>query len=234
MDTSSLENLVQASLDGALSVTERAELARLLLRDPDARRLHHEFLQTDRLLREIPRADSPPGLRADILAARALSSRPVGPGHRQFGRPHYRAAAAVLGGLLIVGIGYLWRDGGAPATDLQGSLDSGAPRDHWSVRSESVEIDASLSGNSQRQRLELDVSTAIPCEVIAHIDPAKTALVGNSGGARLTAANDQVSVRLPAGKRVFALEFSGAAPIRLQLRAGGRLLAEGSLSATDP
>ena len=52
--------------------------------------------------------------------------------------------------------------------------------------------------------------------------------------AELTVASDQVAVHLPTGREAFALDFSGAAPIRLQLRSGGRLLGEGRLSVSDP
>ena len=51
---------------------------------------------------------------------------------------------------------------------------------------------------------------------------------------KLTAASDQVTVQLATGSEVFALDFSGAAPIQLQLRSGGRLLGEGRLSVSDP
>ena len=234
MNTDSLQDLIQADLDGELSATERAALARRLLRDPEAMRLHHDFRMIDSLLREIPGADPPPSLRAAILAAPALSARPGDPVRRQSGPPLFRVAAAVLGGLLIVGIAYLLLDVHAPATGLQGSLRAAAPQDRWSMRAEGVEVEALLRRDDQRLRLELDVSAAIPCEVIAQFDPAKTALVASSGIERVAAANDRVSLQLAAGSRAFALEFSGAAPIRLQLRAGGRLLAEGSLSVVDP
>ena len=234
MNTDSLRDLIQADLDGELSATERAELARLLLRDPEAMRMHHEFRMTDKLLREIPGAEPPPELRAAILAAPALSARPDDPGRRRFGLPRYRIAAAVLGGMLIVGIGFLLLDVHAPATDLQGSLAAAAPQDDWSIRADGVEVDASLRRDDQRLSLGLDVSSAIPCELIAHFDPAKTTFVGNSGAVQPVAANDRVRVPLATGSRVFALEFAGAAPIRLQLRAGGRLLAEERLSAGDP
>jgi anti-sigma factor RsiW len=51
-----LRDLIQADLDGALSAAERAELARLLLQDPEARRLHGQLQRTDQLLRDIPAA----------------------------------------------------------------------------------------------------------------------------------------------------------------------------------
>ena len=47
---------------------------------------------------------------------------------------------------------------------------------------------------------------------------------------QLTAARDRVSIQPAMGRQAVVLEFSGAAPIRLQLRSGGRLLGEGTLA----
>jgi hypothetical protein len=152
-------------------------------------------------------------------------------------------AAAILGGLLIVGISYLLLDGNAPGADLQGSLGAArgpesavpaAPQDHLLMRTESVEVSASLRREGQGLRLEINSSTSIPCEVIARIDPAMTTLVGNPDDVQLTTAGGQVTVQLATGSQAFVLDFSGAAPIHLQLRAGGRLLQEGRLSVSGP
>ena len=88
-------------------------------------------------------------------------------------------AAAILGGLLIVGISYLLLDGNSSRTDLQGSL-AAASQDQLSIRAEGVEVSASLRRDGERLRLELDVSTTMPCEVIARIDPATTTFVGSA------------------------------------------------------
>ncbi len=242
-DTSRIHELIQADLDGELSVTERADLARLLLRDPEARRLHNEFRQTDQLLRDIASAEPPPGMRAAILAGSELSARPVNPRNHQYGWPVYRMAAVILGGLLIVGISYLVRDGDAPGTDLQGSLGPAggarttgliATRDHLSMQAEGVEVSATLRRNGRQLRLEMNTTATIPCEVIASIDPATTTFVGKTGDAQLTDATGQVTVQLAIGSQAFVLDFSGAAPIRLQLRSEGRLLQEGRLSVSGP
>lgn len=232
MNKGHLQELIQADLDGELSVTERADLARLLLRDLEARRLHNEFRKTDQLLHDIAAAEPPSGLRAAILAGSARSVRPGNPGRRQYGLPLNRVAAAILGGLLIVGISYYLRDGNAPATDLQESLV--VPQDHLSMRAEGVEVSASLRRDGQRLRLELNLSTTISCEVIVKTDPATTTLVGDPGDALLYTASDQVTVQLATGNQVFVLDFSGAAPIQLQLRSEARLLGEGRLSVSDP
>jgi anti-sigma factor RsiW len=235
--------MIQADLDGDLGVAERAELARLLLQDPEARRLHGEFWRMDRMLRDVPRAEPPPGLRAAILSGSADSTRAGERKRAQHGQLPYRLAAVVLGGLLIVGVAYLLLDAGAPRTDLQGSLGRadgpesigrGAAEDHLTMRAEGVEVNASLSRNGQGLSLELDLSTQIPCEVVARIDPATTAFLGSRGDAQPNVAGGEVGVQLASGSKVFVLDFAGTAPIELQLRSAGRVLAEGRLSVGDP
>ena len=228
MDKGQLQELIQADLDGELSVAERADLARLLLQDPEARRLHEEFRRTDRLLRDVAAAEPPPGLRAAILAGSTQSVRPGDSGRRQYGLPFYRMAAVILGGLLIVGLSFVLIDAHVPGADLQGSLI--APQGHLSLRAEGAEVSASLRRDGEKLRLELNSSTTIPCEIIARIDPATTTFVGKTGDAALTTASGQVTVAPATGSQAIVLDFSGAAPIQLELRAGGRLLGEGSLS----
>lgn len=243
MDKDQLQALIQADLDGELSVTERAHLARLLLQDPEARRLHDEFRRTDQLLRDIVSVEPPPGMRETILSRSPRSSSQGHSGHGQHGWPGYRVAAVVLGGLLIAGLSYLLIDADMPRTELQGSLGAGvgpdtsgavALQDHLSMRAEGAEVNATLQRSGQGLRLELKLSTTIPCEVIARIDPATTAFVGDPGDAQLDPASGLATVQLATGSQVFELDFSGAGPIQLQLRSGGRLLAEGKLSVSDP
>jgi hypothetical protein len=243
MDKDRLQALIQADLDGELSVTERADLARVLLREPEARRLHDEFRRTDQLLREIVSVEAPPGMRETILSRSAPSASQRHSGHGHQGWPGYRVAAVVLGGLLIMGLSYLLIDAGAPRSGLQGSVGAGmgpdttgdvATQDRLSMRSEGAEVSASLQRSAQGLRLELKLSTTIPCEVVARINPASTTLLGSTGDARLDPVNGEATVQLGTGSRVFVLDFSGAGPIQLQLRSGGRLLAEGSLSVGQP
>jgi anti-sigma factor RsiW len=228
---SQLQELIQADLDGELSATERADLARLLLQDPEARRLQNEFRKTDRLLRDIAAAEPPPDLRAAILVGSAQSVRPDSAGRQQYGWPVYRMAAVIIGGLLIVGVSYLVRDGNAPAKNLQGSLI--ASQDQLSMRAEGAEVNASLKRDGERLRLELNMSTTVPSEIVARIDPAATTLVGSSGDAQLNSADGEITVQPAVGSQSVVLEFSGAAAIQLELRSGGRLLGEGRLSVSD-
>ena len=243
MDRGQLQELIQRELDGELSLTERAELSRLLLQDPAARRLHHEFWRMDQLLREIPAVEPPTGLRAAVLAGRGQSSRLADAGRREDRWPLYRLAAAILGGLLIVGIADLLLDADSPGARLQGSLaasgnpgtsDLAGSRDRLTLRAEGAEASAVLKRDGQKMSLELTIATEIPCELVARIDPGMTTLAGHGGGTQVNAAGDQVTVPLAIGSQALSLNFLGAAPIRLQLRSGGRLLAEGALAASDP
>ena len=237
MDSGRLNKLIQSDLDGALSAAERAELARLLLQDPEARRLHAQFGRLDRLLRDIPLAEPPAGLRAAILAEPAMSPRPDVP-RRAW--PLYGVAAALLGGMAVVGIGYLLSDDGMPAAELQGSVvaadgaGSSASRDHWTFQAEGIEASASLRRAGAGLRLELKLSATRPSEVIAGFDPAATFLVAAPAGVRLDSASGQAVIRSEAGTRIYLLDFSRAAPIELQLRTGGQLLAQRTLSAAAP
>jgi hypothetical protein len=232
MDRNRLQELIQADLDGELSPAERAELARVLLQDHDARRLQQEFRRTHQLLRDIPAAETPHGLRAEILVARGLLASPGESRQRRYNQPFYRVAAVVLAGVLVVGISELLRDSHAPTPNLQGSLRA-ASQDHLSLRAENVEVRASLLRVGPMLRLELSSTSTIASEVVAWIDPASMALVGNSGEAQLSTADGQVTVRLAPGSQFSVLEFSGAAPIHLELRSEGRLLSEGKLSVTE-
>jgi anti-sigma factor RsiW len=242
MERARLQDLIQADLDGELSVAERAGLARLLLRDPQARSLHDDFRQTDRLLRDIPAAEPPAGLRAAILARSELSPRAGSTGRRAYDRPLFRMAAAVLGGLLIVGIAYLLRDGSGAGTELQGSLGRAGSRmagpaasqDRLSMRAAGAAPAASLRRVGQTLRLDLGLAATIPCEIVASVDPSTTTLVGSSGDAQLSLAQGQVTIDADVGRRDLVLDFAGTAPVRLELRSSGRLLAEGSLSVSDP
>ena len=232
MDRKRLQELIQRDLDGELSHAERAELARVLLQDHDARRLQHEFRRTHDLLRGIPAAEAPSGLRTEILAAREQVSRPAAPAERKYNPMFYRMAAVILAGVLVVGISEILRDKNSPPSNLQGSMQPPA-QNQLTLQADNVEVRASLTRHGSKLRLELNSTAAFRSEVIARIDPAMTTFVGNSSAAPLGVAKDRVTIPVAVGSQLDVLEFSGTAPIRLELRAGARLLAEGQLSISD-
>lgn len=233
-----LQDLIQADLDGALSAPERAELARLLLQDPEARRLHGQLQRTDRLLRDIPAAEPPAGLREAVLTGPA---RPREAPSRWNRLSTYRIAAAFVGGILVVGAAYLVSDGRAPGRELQGSVSAGrdlaalgAAEPRVSLEAEGFDIQASLRRDGDILRLEIASSATRPGELAVKIDPATTSLAASAGDASVAAAGDEVGIRLPAGHHRSVLHFSGAAPMRLELRADGRVVGTAQLSISDP
>jgi anti-sigma factor RsiW len=232
-----LHDLIQGDLDGALSAADRAELARVLLHDPEARRLHAQMKRTDQLLRDIPAAEAPATLRQAIVAGTA---RPGEAASRWRRLSIFRIAAAFAGALLVVGVAYLMSDGRDPGRELQGSVSAGAEpaaaatSSRVTLRAEGIEVDASLRREGARFRLELASTAAKPGEVAVKLDPAATALAGSAGDPSLTSTGDEVAVRLPAGRHITVLDFSGAAPSRLELRAGGRVVGHAQLTVSEP
>lgn len=232
-----LHDLIQGDLDGALSAADQAELARVLLQDPEARRVHGQMKRTDSLLRAIPAAEPPAALRDAILAGSARAGEAAGRWRRL---SSYRIAAAFAGGLLIVGAAYILGGGRDPGRELQGSVSAGAERtaaatqSRVTLKAEGFEVAAALRRDGARLRLELDSTAAKPSELAVKIDPAATKLTSSAGDAPLAAAGDELTVQLPAGRHVTVLDFAGAAPTRLELRAEGRVIGKAQLSVSEP
>jgi hypothetical protein len=239
MDPTRLTDLIHAELDVELSAAERAELARLVLQDPDARRLQDELKRTHGLLGRVTQADPPAGLRTAILKALGLSEKAGASGSGDKGWSLYRLAAAVIGGLVVVGIGYNLLEAGQPGADLQGSLGAALPSvatqaavapDHANFTGEGVQASASLHRGGQGLQLELELGGTVPYEVVARFDPAATSYAGPVDEAGLAIIDDAVTVQAQPGRRTRVLEFSATAPIRVQVRMGGHVLGEEELS----
>ena len=226
MDQARKQELIHADLDGTLSGAERAELARLLLQDPEARRLHDEIRRTDALLREVPPAEPPAGLRPAILKALGLSSAAKGsPG----GGPPvlFRYAAAIAGGLLVVGLGYgllLDRELG---DGLQGSVTATArarvPVDEVTLHADGAKVGARLFHEGSVSKLELEFAGMQAVEVVGVYNVPTTDGAATSGGDQTTPVGGFTVVLTPASPR-YAAELSGTGPIRLEIRAAGQRL----------
>jgi hypothetical protein len=232
-----IQELIQADLDGELSAAERAELARLLLADPEARRLHDEFKHMDRRLREIPQATPPAGLRPAILAALRLPEAKVVA--RGTAWPALRLAAAIVGGLLVVGIGYRMLDVTPTGSDLQGSLGAALPSqapeaatrlDQARFSGEGVEASATLHREKHGLSLTLELGGSTAYEVIARFDPKATAYSGDPDQPGLSFTDDAVAVHVEPGQRSRTLEFNGNAPILVSILSDGKLVGEQELS----
>jgi hypothetical protein len=119
--------LVNAEIDGGLSIATRAELNRMLLADPAIRNLREDLRRTCQALDAVQPDEIPAGLHASIMSALPAASvqrgKPVMSG--RFGKPVLRYAAAFAGGLLVSALAFRFVGSGSPGLDpreLSGTL----------------------------------------------------------------------------------------------------------------
>jgi hypothetical protein len=225
MDETRKQELIHGDLDGTLSGPDRAELARLLLQDPEARRQHDELRRTEALLRQVPPAEPPPGLRSAIL--RALGLSPPSSGGLAGGPVLLRYAAAVVGGLLVVGLGYGLLQDEQRLAGLQGSVTATAPArtpvDEVILHADGAEVRARLFHEGAGSRLELESTGTQAIEIVGLYDPAALRPQGVAGDSSGSADASFSIVLTPAQPR-YSAEFSGSGPLRLELRGNGQRL----------
>jgi anti-sigma factor RsiW len=227
------QELIQADLDGELSAAERAELARLLLQDPAARRLQDQLRRTHLLLLEVPQAEPPASLRPAIHKALGLPAGAAVLREKSSERRSYRLAAGILGGLVVAGIGYgLLEDRLDASRGLQGSVTAGMPDRPpvagTSIRAGEAEVVAKLYRAGTGLRLELRSMSPVPVEVVASYDAA-TMRPRHDGDGALSERAGELRLDLAAGGQSRSVDFSGAAPIRLELRLAGQPAATATL-----
>jgi len=218
-DDPRLLELIQADLDGRLDGAGKAELARLLLADPAARRLQEELRRTDALLRDLPRAQPPDDLRTAVQEALGLPDHNRGGGRDADGGVGFRLAAAVVAGLVVVGLGYGLLSDRQDTTALQGSVAaSAAPV--ATLRAGEGEVLARLSRAQDGSRLTLETRGTATGEVALSYDPGRLACRSADDGAALTSpAAGHWVLALPAGTAM--LECSGEGSVQIEARAAG-------------
>lgn len=108
--------LIHAELDGELSSEQRADLARLLLADPQARAFRDELGDLRSRLESLAQVEPPAGLRESVLTRLPSAPHPVGATYRTAAFGRWRLAA-LLAGLLTAGtIVYETVQGPAPTS----------------------------------------------------------------------------------------------------------------------
>ena len=220
-DPSRIEELLQGEVDGGLTPAEKAELARTLLQDPAARQQRDDLARTDALLRTVPTVDPPVGLRQSILAALGLREGEVAADSMSGGLGRYRLAAAILAGLVVVGLGYRLVSHETDLGNLQGSLSRHAAMDAIVLQAGRSDVTARLVRGEAGSILELELSGLEPVEVIGEYDPAAmtpqhSALEGPGSTA------GRFSIVLRPAEAHQSIEFTGSGPIRLEVRADGQ------------
>src|SRR5215469_9687627 len=114
MTDSEYAALVHAEIDGELDGRQRAELARRLLADPEARAVREDLLRLRTMLDSTGDAEPPAQLRANILHALPVPTTPP----RQFAwsAPRWRYAAVIAGVLGLATVVYETVDGSRPGS----------------------------------------------------------------------------------------------------------------------
>jgi hypothetical protein len=102
--------LIQAELDGQLDGSQRAELAKGLLADPEVRAAREEFLRVQALLESVEDVEPPADLRTRVLQALPAPTSPVA---TRWPAQRWRYAALIAG---VVGAGTLVYETVTPGT----------------------------------------------------------------------------------------------------------------------
>jgi hypothetical protein len=213
-----LLELIQADLDGQLDGADKAELARRLLADPAARRLQDDLRRTDTLLRDLPRVPPPDDLRSAVQEALGLPDHDRGGRRVANGGVGFRLAAAVVAGLVVVGLGYGMLSERSDTTALQGSM-AEAARPAAALKAGRGEVFARLAPSQDGTRLTLEASGGATGNVLLDYDPARISCRSADGAAALSSpATGQWLLSLPAGSQSVTLVCSGEGPVQLESR----------------
>jgi anti-sigma factor RsiW len=159
--------LIHAELDGDLSSQQRADLARLLLSDPQVRALRDELRGLSSRLDAIGQVEPPPQLKDSIL--KRLRSVPVTPTHRKGSFGRWRLAAMAAGLLMAGTIVYEAMQGPAPGSrETAGTMaaDALTPVDSVVVGGGPVTGRATLYRDKTGLAVGLEVSATEPVDVL--------------------------------------------------------------------
>jgi anti-sigma factor RsiW len=157
--------LIHAEIDGELDAANRAELARHLLADPDARALREDLRRVCNALDGLPEVEPPAQLRQSILAALPQSSvkRPG------LASPYWRLAAVIATVMLAGAIVFETLKGAGPAAgNLSGTIAAQTPAIVATVRlgDGPVAGRASLLHERAQWAVEFDLASSAPADVL--------------------------------------------------------------------
>src|SRR5262245_20225909 len=159
--------LIHAELDGDLSSQQRAELARLLLADPEMRKLRDELQDVSRRLDALGQVDPPPQFKDSIL--NRFRSVPVAAANRRASFGRWRFAAMVAGLLAAGAIVFETVQWPAPGSrETAGTMATDAPTtvDSVAVGGGPVTGRATLYRDRTGLAIGLEVSAAEPVDIL--------------------------------------------------------------------
>lgn len=231
--------LIQADVDGELPASQRAELSRYLLANPEARAARDGLQRLAGLLGSVPAADPPADLKAAVLASARLPALQAGSGGgRGFRLPPttMRYAAAVAGAVLVSALAFhigLDRRSGVEVSEVVGTLadhqksagsaPTGTLTDTIAVSLDQVTGQVRLYAWPDRQVVEFDLQVRQPVDVVVSQDGRE------EGVGRFAPA-------AAGGRQRTVLVLDGAgqpgAPVQLRFVAGGTEIYRGTLEQT--
>jgi hypothetical protein len=162
--------LIHADIDGELEDRQRAELARCLLADPEARALHEELGRLCSALDATPQVEPPSQLAANVLAALPHSNTPMALSRPSWAQPRWRYAALIAG--VVAAAAVLFETVKAPepaTTDGAGTMAApGIPAIVDTVRLERGPVSGRVSLYRDRAGLglALDLVAEAPVDVL--------------------------------------------------------------------
>jgi hypothetical protein len=176
-----LLELINAEIDGELDAQQRAELARILFADPNARARREDLKRLCAALDRVEEIEPPSQLRETVLAAALQQSKPM----RSSAALRWRHAALVAGilagGLVILEVS---KGPQSVSTDVAGTMAApGSPALLDTVRFSDgpVSGQASLYRDRAGLDLELDVTASAPVDVLVRGE-GQSLRIGSLGG----------------------------------------------------
>lgn len=223
-----LTELIQGELDGELDAPQRAELARRLLADPQARRERDELHRVCSALDTIAQVEPPPELRDSVLAALPQGRRQA-LGTRVMSRDLWVSAhrwryAAMLAGVVAAGaIVFQTVRGPDPAgTEAAGTMATGVL--------DRAQLEGPVSGTVALFRdgmglgLRFDLAASGPIQVVVHSGGQTLRLNGaaeaDSAGLRRTIPLSGITAHGQSLSLTFLLAGHPAGSAQLQLPEG--------------
>jgi hypothetical protein len=225
--------LIHAEIDGELDGSQRAELARRLLADPEARALREDLRHLCGALEAMREIEPPPELRATILAALsalpAAATQPAAPPRQPWSSAHrWRYAAGLAGALAAGTVLFVTVQAPRPATsDTAGTM--AAPRaattvDTVSLASGPIAGRVSLYRDASGLGLKFELATSAPVDVLVASDGYTIRI--NDLGDKAAAGEPRTTVALP------GLKATGQA-MNLTFLVAGREVANATLTAHE-
>jgi hypothetical protein len=225
--------LIHAEIDGELDGSQRAELSRRLLADPEARALREDFRRLCGALDAMPEIEPPPELRAGILAALpalpVAARAPAAPPRQPWASAHRWRYAAVLAGALAAGtVLFVTVEGPRPATsDTAGTMAAARAAttlDTVSLANGPIAGRVSLYRDASGLGLKFELATSAPVDVLVASD-GYTIRIKDLGGKAAT-GEPGTTVALPGFKA------TGQA-VNLTFLVAGREVANATLTAHE-